>query len=271
MSGSQPEPIALPFQEAIDYLLRKLLLPTARWTDLWQEQHAVAFTVAGATSMGIVQDFFEAVTKAIAEGGTLQEFRRDFDAIVERYGWTYNGSRGWRSRVIFETNLRMAYSAGKWQQAVESQADRPYLRYSAVLDGRTRPLHRKWHGTILPIGDAWWRTHTPPNGWNCRCTVMTLSERDLERRGWTVSGMPEGASRWVDVPGRGRELVPDGIDPGFAYNPGEANLAVRAAQLAQRQADRLPEALRDAGKATMAEAAQRAAQARTRPAPPAPQ
>lgn len=265
--ATEPEPLALPFAEAIEYLLRKLLLPTERWTDLWQEQHAVAFTVAGATSLALVQDFFDAVTKAIAEGGTLAEFRADFDAIVARHGWSYRGSRGWRSRVIFETNLRMAYSAGKWQQAQETAADRPYLRYSAVLDSRVRPLHRAWHGTILPIGDAWWRTHMPPNGWNCRCTVMTLSARDLERRGWSVSGMPEGASRWVDVPGRGRELVPDGVDPGFAYNPGEANLAMRAAQLGQRQQERLPEALRDAGRQTMAQAAERAVRARQRPPP----
>jgi hypothetical protein len=38
-------------------------------------------------------DFRVAVEKAIAEGTTLQEFRKDFDAIVATHGWSYKGSR----------------------------------------------------------------------------------------------------------------------------------------------------------------------------------
>ena len=30
-------------------------------------------------------------------------------------GWA-NGGRNWRTRVIFETNLRTSYAAGRWQQ-----------------------------------------------------------------------------------------------------------------------------------------------------------
>ena len=48
--------------------------------------------------------------EAIADGTTLDEFRDDFDGIVEKHGWSYNGSRGWHSRVIFDTNVNMAYA-----------------------------------------------------------------------------------------------------------------------------------------------------------------
>ena len=49
------------------------------------------------------------------------------------------------------------------------QGQKVNLRYVAVLDARTRPEHRAWHGLILPIDHPLWDTHYPPNGWGCRC------------------------------------------------------------------------------------------------------
>lgn len=217
----------LPFQEAIDYLRHKVTLPTQTWTDLWQGMHARAFVVAGATKAQLLTDFHQAVTKSIAEGRTLADFRKDFDRIVAAHGWSYKGSRGWRSAVIYNTNLRMAHAAGRYAQIQQVKKDRPYLRYSAILDDRTRKQHREWHGIILPVDDPWWDTHTPPCGWNCRCTVQSVSEADLKRFGWTVSAeapkitweerqvtLSDGSIR--------TEQVPEGIDTGFAYNPGKA-------------------------------------------------
>ena len=91
-----------------------------------------------------------------------------------------------------------------------------------MLDDRTRPLHRAWHGTILNVDDPWWETHFPPNGWNCRCTVLQLSDRDLERHGWKPSARPAaGTPRTFLGRGMAKAIqVPEGIDPGFAYNPG---------------------------------------------------
>jgi SPP1 gp7 family putative phage head morphogenesis protein len=224
-------PFAVDPLEAIAYLLRKLNIPTETWTDIWQEAHAAAFVVAGAQSDALLNDFHEAVNRAIAEGRTLEQFREDFDRIVAEHGWSYNGSRNWRSRVIFQTNLRLAYAAGRWEQIDRLKARRPYLRYVAVMDERTRPLHAAWHNTVLPVDHPWWDTHFPPNGWNCRCTVQSLGERDLARYGLAVSAeAPPSPLVAKAVKGRGIVMVPEGIDPGFAYNPGKAGLAVKAAE-----------------------------------------
>lgn len=107
---------SLPFREMIAFFRRKLNMPTQAWTDVYAAEHEWAFMVAGANRDAIVRDFREAVEKAIAEGTTLEEFRRDFDAIVARYGWDYNGGRDWRTRVIYETNLNTSYAAGRWEQ-----------------------------------------------------------------------------------------------------------------------------------------------------------
>ncbi|MEJ0012801.1 MAG: phage minor head protein [Bauldia sp.] len=236
-----PEPAAFAVNpvEAIDFLRRKVRVPTQRWTDVWQGMHSAAFVVAGAESDALLADFHEAVNRNIAEGRTLEQFRADFDRIVAAHGWSYRGSRNWRSRMIFQTNLRTAYSAGRWAQIQRLKATRPYLRYVAVMDERTRPLHRHWHDTVLSVDDPWWATHFPPNGWNCRCSVQQLSERDLTRYGLKVS------ERAPDSPLVAREIntrsgkvtvqVPEGIDPGFAYNPGIAGFGNGAQGLAMER------------------------------------
>ncbi len=224
--------------EAIDFLRDKLRVPTQSWTDIWQEMHSAAFVVAGAQSDALLKDFHYAVIKAIDTGSTLEDFRKDFDQIVETHGWDYHGSRNWRSQVIFQTNLRMAYARGRWDQVQRVKEQRPYLRYVAVMDARTRPLHAAWNNTVLPVDHPWWQTHFPPNGWNCRCTVQSLNARDVERYGLAVSREAPPITfvpRVINTTSGPRTIqVPEGIDPGFAYRPGAPLDQTLRAALAER-------------------------------------
>jgi SPP1 gp7 family putative phage head morphogenesis protein len=217
----------LPFTEAIGYFRRKVNLPTRSWTDLWEGMHAPAFVVAGATQASLLSDLRQAVDDALAKGTTIQDFRKAFDQTVAKHGWDYNGGRDWRTRVIFDTNLRMAYNAGKWEQANQAKAQRPYLRYVAIMDSQTRPEHRAWHDTVLPLDAPFWKTHHPPCGWNCRCTVQSLASRDLKSLGLSVSEAPkvELEDRRVrTAAGAVTVKTPKGIDTGFGYNPGIAGM-----------------------------------------------
>lgn len=221
-------PEALPFNEAIDALLRKVNIPSESWTEIWQEMHARAFTVAGAMRDDLVADFRKAVEKGITSGTTLGDFRKDFDQIVDRYGWEFKGGRNWRSATIFDTNMRVLNSAGRYKQQADPDvlAARPYFIYSAVKDTRTRKQHRDWDGLVLPANDPWWDTHYPPNGWGCRCRVRNASQRDLDRLGLKVQTAPQqGTYEWADPRSGEVREVPVGIDPGWAYHPGKAALA----------------------------------------------
>lgn len=215
-----------PFFEAIDFFKSKVRLPTATWTDIWQGEHSKAFVVAGAMKDDLLLDFQTAMMKAREQGTTLAEFRKDFDAIVAKHGWSFNGSAGWRSRVIYNTNMRQSAMAGKWQQAQRLKKSRPYLRYVARQGGNRRPEHQALHGLILPVDHPFWRTHYPMNGWGCQCTVQSLSEDDLKRYGYTVSEKAphiEYEERTINTAaGKKTIKVPKGIAPGFDYNPGEA-------------------------------------------------
>lgn len=219
----------LPFKEAIDFFRQKINLPTERWADMLHGAHARAFTVAGATKEGMLTDFRAAVDKAIATGTTLAEFRKDFDKIVSTYGWDYNGGRGWRTRVIYSTNLATAYSAGRYQQMTDPDVLRyqPYWEYKHA-DGvaHPRPMHLAWNGTVLKADDAWWQTHYGPNGWGCHCWVEPLSRRELEAKGKTgpdVAPPLELQAKTLNTSAGPLTIqVPKGIDPGWGYNVGDA-------------------------------------------------
>lgn len=217
----------LPFQEQIDFFRSKISLHTQSWTDLRESQHDVAFVVAGAMRDELVSDLRSAVDSAIVEGTTLATFRRDFDAIVGRHGWSYRGGRNWRTEVIYRTNLRTSYAAGRWQQLQAVKDRRPYWRYRhSDVSENPRQDHLAWDGLVLHADDPWWNTHYPPNGRGCNCFIEALSEHDLERLGKSEPDTaPALDTRVVTVgrgPGRQTAAVPAGIDPGWAYAPGQA-------------------------------------------------
>ncbi len=221
---SDPQYGSVPFTEAINHFRGKLDLPTPYWDAIDGETHAKAFTVAGATKLELLSDLRQAVDDAITNGTTITEFRKRFDEAVQKHGWSYNGKRGWRTRVIYDTNLRTAHAAGQWQQAQRTKDRRPYMQYMTAGDGRVRPQHAAWDEMVFPIDSPWWNTHYPPNGWGCRCTVRTLSQRQIESEGLTVPEPPplDPTERINVKTGEVYGPVPKGIDPGWDYNVGKA-------------------------------------------------
>lgn len=221
--------VSLPFAEQIEFFRRKLNLPTQSWTDIYREQHDWAFVVAGANRNALVTDFRTAIEKAISEGTTLADFRKDFDSIVAKHGWSYNGGRNWRSRVIYETNLNSSYMAGRHKQMSAVSERRPFWRYVHSGSENPRHDHLAWNNLVLRYDDPWWLTHYGPNGWGCDCRVQALNERDMKRMGLQLGEAPpmEWETREIgkrSPNGPTTVRVPKGVDPGFEYTPGESRL-----------------------------------------------
>ncbi len=220
----------LPFDEQIAFFRGKTDLNTEAWTDIWHDAHDRVFVVAGAAHDALVADLREAVDEAISDGTTLERFRAHFDAAVAQHGWSYKGGRDWRTRVIYETNLRTSYAAGRYQQMRDVVARRPYWRYRhSHASEEPREDHVRWDGLVLPHDDPWWDTHYPPNGWGCKCLVEALNDRDLERLGKSGPDQaPPVRMRTVTVGAKGPSPrtveVPEGIDPGWAYAPGRSRV-----------------------------------------------
>lgn len=236
-------PFGLAPEEAIRWFRQKGLAPRFDWRDLYAAQHAKAFTVAKATQLDVLADLYQGVSDAIAKGHSLGEFKKTLRPLLQQKGWwgeeemadpttgeirTVQLGSARRLQIIYDTNLRTAHAAAQWDRIKRTSQTRPWLRYVAIeKDGRTRQAHLNWHNTILPFDHPWWKTHYPPNGWGCRCKVLQLSDRDLQRYGFTPSkDAPETRYKvWKDDRNGITRKVPVGIDPGFDYNVGEARNA----------------------------------------------
>ncbi|KXF92096.1 phage minor head protein [Phaeobacter inhibens] len=230
-----------PFAEQVAAFRLRLgdLVPTAKWDDIQRSAHDRAFMVAGATKADLLADLAAAVDKAIAEGTGFEEFKRDFRALVKKHGWhgwTGEGTPGgeeWRMRVIYRTNMRTSYMAGRHAQLVEGNFPLWIYRHGGSAD--PRPQHLFWDGLTLPADHQFWASHYPPNDWGCSCRVFgARSMRAAERRG----GKPSVALRpgW-DQP-TPKTGAPRGIGKGWNYAPG-ATVSETVSQLRDKL-DKLP-------------------------------
>ena len=223
--GFASKDAANAFAEQLAFFRNKLKLPSSAWDDIMQAAHDRAFIVAGAAQADLVNDLHGAIAKSIENGTGLDAFRKDFNAIVLKNGWTgWTGEgsaagQAWRTRIIYQTNMATSYAAGRYQQLTDPGllAIRPYWRY-VHADGvaHPRPLHLAWNGIVLRYDHVFWQTHFCPNGWGCHCRVTSADAGDYADA--QDAGRAEPPSGWDDIdPKTG---APIGIDKGFDYAPG---------------------------------------------------
>lgn len=248
-----------PFPEQVAFFRQKLgnRVPTRRWNDLTGDAHDTAFVVAGATEADLLTDLAAAVDKAIAEGRGIEEFRKDFRAIVGRNGWTgwtgegSVGGEAWRVKTILRTNAYSSYSAGRFAQLVDGNF--PFWVYRHGDSREPRLLHLSWDGLILPPDHPFWTTHYPPSDWGCSCYALGASSmRAAARLGGDPNKTLPGNWRTID-PKTGEQ---QGIGKGWGYAPGASVAgAVNAAagkigswdyRVAKAFMDALPQADQDA-------------------------
>jgi hypothetical protein len=226
-----------PFAEQVAFFRGKLgnLVPTTAWDDLQGAAHDTGFMVAGAAKVDLLTDLAAAVDRSIAEGTSLEAFRKDFMAIANRNGWSgYTGDdsparRAWRTRTIYATNASTSYAAGRYAQLIAGEF--PFFVYKHN-DSVTypRPLHVAWDGITLPREHPFWLTHTPVNDWGCHCYLVgARSARGASRLGGDPEKqLPEG---WDAIdPKTGTH---PGIGKGWDYAPG-ASVASEVSQMAAK-------------------------------------
>jgi SPP1 gp7 family putative phage head morphogenesis protein len=192
--------IQLEPEAAINYLKSKGFQISWNWHEVLDGVHARQFTVAKCARLDVLKDIFNGLSDGLQFGTTEKQFIDRMKPILQSKGWwgkqVIVDSQGnaemaqlgspRRLATIYQTNLQSAYMAGRYQQMMASSADRPYWQYIAVLDGRTRASHRAMNGKVFRFDDPIWQTHFPPNGFNCRCRVRSLTEENLKDWGLKV-------------------------------------------------------------------------------------
>lgn len=97
------------------------------------------------------------------------EFKKKADELNVEY------NRRWL-KTEYDHTVATANMAQQWQD-FEADADLyPNLKYVTAGDARVRDEHKILDGLILPINHSFWKTHTTPLDWGCRCNIEQTDE-----------------------------------------------------------------------------------------------
>ena len=170
------------FEEAVRAFRRRVPMSDAQWDKLTEGEREFAFKVSGVSQADLVNDAYEAIDRAITDGTTLEDFKREVGAQLEA-AWGKEDPA--RLETVFRTNTQTAYNAGRHEvlSHPEVRRARPYLRFDAVMDSRTSDVCDALDGTVRPADDAFWDTHHPPLHFNCRSILTPLSEEEAGDEG----------------------------------------------------------------------------------------
>ena len=121
------------------------------------------------SGMKTFHELNEAFPSLIDENGNRKPFEQ-FLNDVQKIDRTYN-----RNYLRAEYNFCQASAdmASKWEGFMQD-SDRYNLQYRTARDKKVRPEHAALDRVTLPMTDSFWKEFYPPNGWNCRCTVVQV-------------------------------------------------------------------------------------------------
>lgn len=152
----------------------------------------------------VFHELNEAFPSILDDNNKLRPFE-DFLNDVQKINNTYNDSY---LKTEYNFARQSSLMAARWKN-FEKDGERYNLQYRTAYDDRVRTSHRKLEGITLPITSKFWNDYFPPNGWNCRCTVVQVLKDDYpvsdERK-----ALDDGSQATA---GRHQEM--------FKFNPGK--------------------------------------------------
>lgn len=153
----------------------------------------------------------EAASLLVDENGNRKPFNQylnDVQKINSAYNVHY-------LKAEYEFASASAQMGAKWEELSED-ADRYNLQYRTAGDSKVRESHEKLNGTTLPADDPFWESFYPPNGWNCRCTVVKVRKSKY------------AASDSGEAVAQGEKATAGKHQEMFRFNPGKQRAAYPA-------------------------------------------
>lgn len=180
----------MPSEKAVEFLRSKGYKVTWSWIDMKRDAHDKAFTVAKVMSADVLQTVRASVDKALTEGTTLRDFKKELTGDLEKMGWAgkkdvVNPDTGKtasvdltaprRLKLIYGMNLQSAYMNARWQQIAE--AGTPYVRYFNVQP--ETDICIGINDKVFKADDP--RVRLPPLHFDCKTGLGPVSERKFTR------------------------------------------------------------------------------------------
>lgn len=101
---------------------------------------------------------------------SFSRFRKDTESIIGDYNVRW-------LKTERTTAIKSARNAANWRKWEKTKDLYPNIEYLPSRAAVPRPEHKVFYGTVLPMDDPFWASHTPPLDWGCLCGV-TNSDKE---------------------------------------------------------------------------------------------
>ncbi len=201
--------LSLPFDEAVSFFRDKRVMTPEEFDAIEDRFRAGGFVARGLATERTVAVARDLIDRLLSQGLTLADVRA---SLTEAEG-DASASLGvspaapWYLDTVIRTNVASAYGAGRYAAITDPNvmALRPWVQQRTSGDARVRPGHAALANLVFANGGDLAARYAPPLFFNCRCTQVTLSQRQYEARGLVeqtgrVEAM-EAEEFWTGVPG----------------------------------------------------------------------
>lgn len=168
----------IPHTEAADLVRGKLPVTRRIFDALQPELKATALVITGVEDLRAIERVRN-ITAGIPEGGDWDEAKNRI--LAELAPWIDDEEAAERrAELLLRSHAYAAYATANYR-ALEEQSDIfTWRKYQTAQDERVRGTHAALDGLIAPSSSPFWRDHTPPWDFGCRCDIVGLTDDDVE-------------------------------------------------------------------------------------------
>lgn len=183
-------------KKAVEYFKSKGIVISENWMETLKNSRQHSFTISKIMNMDILTDFKSLLEKAIEEGMSAYDFKKQIKELLAQKGWLghkISDKKGqefidspWRLNLVYRQNIQTAYNQGRWDQVNETKTTRPYIQFISTIDKVTTKECKSLHLKILKITDKKIKYFLPPGHYNCRRRFRSLSEFFIKKKGLNI-------------------------------------------------------------------------------------
>lgn len=141
--------------------------------ELLQHLRNNVYMFSGAKTFNQVRDMQALLTE--------DNVKLDYKTFRDRVKATYTNYNAGYLETEYVTAVTAGSNAITWRETWRDRKLFDRLRYVAINDANTSEICKRLDGTIAATTDPFWRIHTPPNHFNCRCHIEKLSVYDDDK------------------------------------------------------------------------------------------
>ncbi len=192
-------------EAAADLLGRKAALTGKQLARLAAEHKRRAFAMAEVNNAKVIQQFREAVKRALKAGRPYREVRLEMLKILKAAGLDAPPIHRLRFLYQHHTLTSMSQAQSKFLKQDHVKRAFPYWQYKTVRSPGHRASHEAFADLVFRVDDPFWKYHDPPWEPGCKCYKVPRSQRWVDRKGIKVQnlayvrkklGVPPGPADW---------------------------------------------------------------------------